>query len=75
MFSLIALELTMAKVTKQDWVELALKQLAASGHRSVTLGALLDQLGVSHGSFYHHFKNRTELTQAMLAHWEQGLSS
>jgi AcrR family transcriptional regulator len=73
-FALIALELMMAKVTKQDWVELALKQLAVSGHRSVTLEALLDQLGVSHGSFYHHFKNRTELTQAMLAHWEQAMT-
>lgn len=64
----------MAKVTKQDWVEMALKQLAASGHRSVTLEVLLDQLGVSHGSFYHHFKSRTELTQAMLEHWEQAMT-
>jgi AcrR family transcriptional regulator len=73
-FVLSALELMMAKVTKQDWVELALKQLAASGHRSVTLEVLLDQLGVSHGSFYHHFKNRTELTRAMLEHWEQAMT-
>jgi AcrR family transcriptional regulator len=66
--------LTMAKVTKQDWVELALKQLAASGYRSVTLEILLNRLGVSHGSFYHHFKNRHELTQAMLEHWEQAMT-
>ena len=64
----------MAKVTKQDWVELALKQLAASGYRSVTLEVLIEQLGVSHGSFYHHFKNRKELTQAMLDHWEQAMT-
>ena len=64
----------MAKVTKQDWVELALKQLAGSGYRSVTLEVLIEQLGVSHGSFYHHFKNRKELTQAMLDHWEQAMT-
>lgn len=64
----------MAKVTKDDWVELALRQLADSGYRSVTLEVLLEQLGVSHGSFYHHFKNRKELTQAMLDHWEQAMT-
>ncbi len=64
----------MAKVSKQQWIEQAMALLAASGHQGVTLQALLDKLGVSHGSFYHHFKNRQALTDAMLAHWEQSMT-
>lgn len=64
----------MAKVSKKQWVEQALALLAASGHQGVTLDALLNELGVSHGSFYHHFKNRRALTDAMLDEWEQSMS-
>lgn len=64
----------MAKVSKQDWIEQSIAILAASGHKAVTLEALLKALGVSHGSFYHHFKNRRELTEAMLDHWEQSMT-
>ena len=64
----------MAKVSKQDWIERAIALLAAGGYKAVTLDALLNELGVSHGSFYHHFKNRKALTEAMLAHWEQSMT-
>lgn len=64
----------MAKVSKQAWIDRAMVLLATSGHQAVTLNALLNELGVSHGSFYHHFKNRQALTDAMLAHWEQSMT-
>ncbi|WP_101759878.1 TetR/AcrR family transcriptional regulator [Oceanicoccus sp. KOV_DT_Chl] len=65
----------MARVSKQDWIDCAIKLLAATGHKGVTLEALLAKLGVSHGSFYHHFKNRQQLTEAMLAYWEQSMTA
>jgi AcrR family transcriptional regulator len=64
----------MAKVTRQDWLNAALQLLADEGAAALTLQRLLARLGVSHGSFYHHFANRQALTDAMLAYWEQHMT-
>ncbi len=44
--------------------------MATKGVAAVKIEVLARQLNVSKGSFYWHFKNRTELLEAILQRWE-----
>ena len=58
------------KVTRQDWLNAALAVLKSGGVEAVKVAELAAQLQVSRSSFYWYFKNRTDLLDALLAHWE-----
>ena len=58
-------------LTASDWAEAALQLIAEKGLRALTVSALAARLGVTKGSFYWHFKGRSELLAAALARWEQ----
>ncbi|HXW62546.1 MAG TPA: helix-turn-helix domain-containing protein [Candidatus Acidoferrales bacterium] len=53
-----------------DWIRAALERLAKHGIEGVRVELLARDLGVSKGSFYWHFRNRTEMREKMLAAWE-----
>jgi AcrR family transcriptional regulator len=55
---------------REDWLETARKVLIESGVDRVKIEPLARLLRVTTGSFYHHFKNRQELLDALLHHWE-----
>jgi len=54
-----------------DWVAAAFSRFADQGIESVRVEVLARDLGVSKGSFYWHFRDRGELLEEMLAHWER----
>ena len=58
-------------LTEADWAEAALQMIAESGLGALTVDALAARLGVTKGSFYWHFKGRTDLLRAALARWEE----
>jgi AcrR family transcriptional regulator len=58
------------RLQHEDWVEAALRTLAASGIDAVRVEVLATDLGVTKGSFYWHFKDRPELLEAVLQEWE-----
>ena len=58
-------------LTATDWAEAALHLIAEAGVGALTVDALAARLGVTKGSFYWHFKGRSELLAAALARWEQ----
>jgi AcrR family transcriptional regulator len=62
----------MARMTKQDWLEAGLVVLGAGGAAALTIDRLASRLGVTKGSFYHHFENYQEYKEHLLAFWEQG---
>lgn len=64
----------MARVTRDDWLAAARQLLIEGGFAKLTLENLLAQLGVTHGSFYHHFKNRQALTEALLKQWRKEMT-
>jgi AcrR family transcriptional regulator len=47
----------------------ALELLAEHGHGGLTIAALCRELGVTKGSFYHHFRNFSDFVDALLAYW------
>src|ERR1700738_1087707 len=57
-------------LTAADWAEAALHLIAESGLRALTVEALAARLGVTKGSFYWHFKGRSELLTEALRRWE-----
>lgn len=58
------------RVSRADYIARAMELLEERGYESVTAAGLCDELGVSRGSFYHHFGSFGDFVDALLAHWE-----
>ncbi|WP_328990565.1 TetR/AcrR family transcriptional regulator [Kribbella sp. NBC_01245] len=57
-------------VAREDWVRVGLGVLAREGAPGVTIERLTGELGVSKGSFYHHFKGAGGFKTALLEYFE-----
>jgi AcrR family transcriptional regulator len=62
---------TKPRLTRQDWIDAAIEQLALAGIGAVTVDRLASNLNITRGSFYHHFADREELLREMLKHWAE----
>ena len=58
------------KVTRADWLNVAMDALVSDGVESVKVLGLGERLGVSRSSFYWYFKSRQDLLDALLDHWQ-----
>jgi AcrR family transcriptional regulator len=56
--------------SKQDWLTEGLAILAHRGDHALTIEELCTRLGLTKGSFYHHFKGMRAFKAALLAHFE-----
>jgi AcrR family transcriptional regulator len=59
------------KVTRKDWLNVAMDILISDGVGEVKVLAIGDLLGVSRSSFYWYFKSRQDLLDALLEKWEE----
>lgn len=59
------------RLTRQDWIDASLELLSEAGIGSVSIDQLATRLGITRGSFYHHFSDRQELLDALLLYWEE----
>jgi len=59
----------MARKTKQDWFDVAYAGLLDSGVGALSAEKLAAKLGVSRGSFYHHFGSCEGFYHALLDNW------
>jgi AcrR family transcriptional regulator len=57
--------------TREEWIVGSFTALCEGGIDAVRVEPLARSLGVTKGSFYHHFANRRELHLGMLAEWER----
>ncbi len=46
------------RLSRQDWIDATLRELASVGVRGVSVERLAKDLGATKGSFYWHFKDR-----------------
>lgn len=60
-------------VGRAEWVAAALGVLVADGIDQVRVERLARRLGITKGSFYHHFRDRADLHAAMLETWRQDM--
>lgn len=58
------------KVTRQDWLNLAMDVLVSHGVEQVKVLSLAERMGVSRSSFYWYFKSRQDLLDALLEAWQ-----
>ena len=58
------------RVKKEDWLHCALDILEKKGIDSVRVEHMAAKLGVSKSGFYYHFRDRNDLCDALLNHWE-----
>lgn len=59
------------RLTRQDWVDSAIELLAEAGIGAISVEQLAMRLGITRGSFYHHFADREDLLRSMLDYWAQ----
>lgn len=57
------------RLTRQDWLDLALRTLVEEGIDNVKIQIMAKQMNVARSSFYWHFASRDALQQAMLDEW------
>lgn len=58
------------KLNKQHWLDAGLQALAGGGPERLRIMPIAQQLGVTKGSFYWHFRNLDDYQTALLAEWE-----
>lgn len=54
-----------------DWIEAGQRLLISGGLRAVTLAALTRELGVTSGSFYHHFSDFRHYLDTLADHYSE----
>lgn len=60
----------MERLSREQWLDHGLLNLAKSGFTSLKADTLAKSLGVSRGSFYWHFKDLAAFRLAVLEHWQ-----
>lgn len=60
-----------SRLTRADWLTLALQTLVSEGIDQVKVQTMARQLGVARSSFYWHFESRDALLRAMMEDWLQ----
>ncbi len=59
------------RMDRVGWLEAGFERLAAHGPQALRIMPIAEQLGVTKGSFYWHFKDLNEYRAALLAEWER----
>lgn len=60
---------TKTRKASEDLLDAGLGMLEHSGIDQLTIDALCTRLGVTKGSFYHHFKGRDDYLERLLEYW------
>ena len=58
------------QLSRTQWLDQGLITLAEKGPQYVKIDVLCLELGVTKGSFYHHFSHHAEFVSGLLDHWE-----
>jgi len=61
-------------LNRQDWLLAALETSINDGISAISIDRLSTSLGVTRGSFYHHFADRSELLDSLLEYWAYELT-
>ena len=61
---------TVSRLSPEDWLNAAQRRLINGGIDAVKIGPLAEDMKVTRGSFYWHFRDRNHLVQTLLARWQ-----
>lgn len=60
-----------SRLSKEAWLEKALTLLAAEGPSRIRIENIAQALGVTKGSFYHHFADRGDFVRCLIQYWDE----
>ncbi len=60
-----------ARTPRSSWIDAGLRALASGGPDAVRVELLAQELGVTRGGFYWHFRDRQDLLDQILDTWER----
>ncbi len=63
--------MTSTPPTLERWLDLALEVLRSDGYSALKALRLAKMLGLTRGSFYHHFESLEQFHTAVIAHWSK----
>ena len=58
-----------ARSDKEVWLRAALETVATEGGENLRIEPLARRLGLTKGSFYHHFRDRQDFIDQMVDYW------
>ena len=59
---------------RKAWLHAAMEVLAREGQAKLRVDRLASDLGVTKGSFHHHFENREDFVESLLAYWSSAFT-
>jgi len=62
------------KNRRVPWLQAGLFLLEEEGPGAITIDELARRVGLTKGSFYHHFRDRNGYVKALLEYWEQEMT-
>ena len=57
------------RLSTDDWIELALTEIATVGVQGLRVNALCERSGITKGSFYSHFIDKDDLLSKVIEYW------
>ncbi len=63
-------QLKFGRLSREKWLERALKIVAAKGGARLRVETLVAAMGVTKGSFYWHFRNRDDFVHQLIQFWD-----
>jgi PAS domain S-box-containing protein len=63
-----------SRFDREAWLRAGLEVLARQGQAKLRVSTLALKLGVTKGSFYHHFKSRDEFVQCLFSYWSSAFT-
>lgn len=61
----------MARLSKEAWLKEGFKLLSEFAQDKLRIAYLCERLGVTRGSFYHHFESIDQYVEELLKQWEK----
>jgi len=58
-------------LSRDDWLEKALDVVSRAGGARLRIQGLVDEVGVTKGSFYWHFKSREDFILSLIDYWHE----
>ncbi|WP_085833991.1 TetR/AcrR family transcriptional regulator [Clostridium merdae] len=59
------------EIRRQELIDIALKQFIENGYEKTSIRSILKEAGGEIGMFYHYFKSKNEIYEAVLEHYNE----
>lgn len=59
------------EIRRQELIDIALKQFIENGYEKTSIRSILKEAGGEIGMFYHYFKSKNEIYEAVLGHYNE----